>query len=392
MSRSLYVLLGAQFLTALADNAILFAAIAMLLGAPRGAWYVPALQSGFLVAFVVLAPWVGVLADKRAKPQVLLFGNVLKAAGAGLMLAGVEPIAAYAVVGVGAAVYGPAKYGILPEIVPHAALVRANGLIEGSTIVAIILGTVIGARLADRSVGLALGTIVVCYVASGLATYLLPRVTSARSTSRAGLAGFSAMMRALFVTARARFTMLGNSLFWASAAVLRLLLVAWAPVVLATHTAADVADLTLFLALGIVAGSLAVPLLIPIERLRRARLAAYAMGICILIFGTLGSEWGARIGLVAIGLCGGLFMVPMNAALQEIGHKSIGSGGAVALQSFFENVAMLVAVGAYTGATAAGAEPVASIFAVGGLVLLATFLVSWHLPPDPAVASRLEGS
>ena len=117
VSRSVFVLLGAQFLSALADNAILFTAIAMLIGAPRGAWYVPALQSGFLVAFVLLAPWVGTFADTRAKPQVLLIGNVLKAAGAGLMLAGLEPIAAYALVGVGAAVYGPAKYGILPELV-----------------------------------------------------------------------------------------------------------------------------------------------------------------------------------------------------------------------------------------------------------------------------------
>jgi len=383
MTRSVYVLLGAQFLTALADNAILFAAIGMLLGAPRGPWYVPALQSGFLVAFVLLAPWVGAFADSRAKPQVLLIGNALKATGTAFMLAGVEPIVAYAVVGAGAAVYGPAKYGILPELVPHGALVRANGLIEGSTIVAIILGTEVGARLADRSVGLALGAIVACYAASGAATYLLPRVQPARATGRGGLATFAAMMRALFVTARARFAMLGNSLFWASAAVLRLLLVAWAPIVLATRSAADVADLTLFLALGIVAGALAVPLLIPIEKLRRARLAAYAMGVCILVFAAVGSKGGARVALVAIGLCGGLFMVPMNAALQEIGHKSVGSGGAVALQSFFENLAMLVAVGAYTGAVALGAGPVASILVVGLLVLVATFVVSWHLPPDP---------
>jgi LPLT family lysophospholipid transporter-like MFS transporter len=383
VTRGVYALLGAQFLTALADNAILFAAIAMLIGAPRGAWYVPALQSGFLVAFVLLAPWVGAFADSRAKPSVLLIGNVLKAAGTGLMLAGVEPIAAYAVVGAGAAVYGPAKYGILPEIVPHGALVRANGLIEGSTIVAIILGTEVGARLADRSTGLALGAIVACYAASAAATYLLPRVAPARSGGRAGLASFGAMMRALFVTARARFAMLGNSLFWASAAVLRLLLVAWAPAVLATRNAADVADLTLFLALGIVAGAFAVPQLIPIEKLRRARLAAYAMGVCILVFAAVGSPWSARFALVGIGLCGGLFMVPMNAALQEIGHKSIGSGGAVALQSFFENLAMLVAVGGYTGAAALGAGPVTSILAVGALVLAATFVVSLHLPPDP---------
>jgi LPLT family lysophospholipid transporter-like MFS transporter len=385
--RSVFVLLGAQFLSALADNAILFTAIAMLLDAPRGAWYVPALQSGFLVAFVVLAPWVGTFADRRPKPKVLVIGNAFKAAGAGLMLAGLEPIAAYALVGVGAAVYGPAKYGILPELVKHGSLVRANGLIEGSTIVAIIVGTVVGARIADESTTLALGAIIACYVASAAATYLLPRVAPANAAAgRAGLATFFAMMRKLFETARARFAMLGNSLFWASAAVLRLLLVAWAPVVLATRSAAEVADLTLFLALGIVGGALLVPQLIPIEKLRRARLAAYAMGISIVAFSLVDSAWPARGVLVAIGFCGGMFMVPMNAALQEIGHKTIGSGGAVALQSFFENVAMLVAVGTYTASVAYGAQPVPAIVVVGALVLIATFLVSWHLPPDPATS------
>ena len=114
MNRAVGVLLGAQFLTAFADTAILCTAIEMLFEAPRGDWYVPALQSAFLVAFVVLAPWVGSLADRRSKPYVLLIGNVLKAAGAGLMFFGVEPLAAYALVGTGAAIYGPAKYGILP--------------------------------------------------------------------------------------------------------------------------------------------------------------------------------------------------------------------------------------------------------------------------------------
>jgi LPLT family lysophospholipid transporter-like MFS transporter len=386
VNRTVYVLLGAQFLTALADNALLFAAIAMLIDSPRGGWYVPALQSAFLVAFVVLAPWAGPFADARPKPQVLMIGNALKAAGAVLMFVGVEPIGAYALVGMGAAVYGPAKYGILPEIVPHSVLVRANGLIEGSTIVAIIVGTVVGARIADRSVALALGAVVACYVASGAATALMPRLAPAGLRSGTGLRKFGDKMRSMFATARARFAMLGNSLFWASAAVLRLLLVAWAPVVLATRSATDVADLTLFLAVGIVGGALVVPHLIPIEKLRRARLAAYAMGACILAFSLVDTIWPARIVLVAIGLCGGMFMVPMNAALQQIGHKSIGSGGAVALQSFFENLAMLVAVGTYTVSVSLGGTPVASIVVVGVLVLVATALVSWHLPPDPDAA------
>lgn len=383
MSRGVWVLLGAQFLTAFADNALLFTAFAMLLKAPRGDWYVPALQASFLVAFVVLAPWVGPLADRRPKPHLLLIGNVLKASGAGLMFAGIEPMAAYALVGTGAAVYGPAKYGILPELVGRDRLVRANGWVEGSTIVAIVLGTVVGPRVADRSVPLAFIVAIACYVASAVAALALPRLAAVQRDAAAGIRPFVGRMRSLFDVATARFAMLGNSLFWASAAVLRLLLVAWAPVVLLTETTADVGDLTLFLALGIVVGALVVPRLIPIQRLRRARLAAYAMGACILVFSLIDSTWPARAVLVAIGVCGGMFLVPINAALQNIGHRTIGSGRAVALQSFFENSAMLTSVAVYTAAVAAGARPVASIVVVGGLVLLATTLVSWRLPPDP---------
>jgi LPLT family lysophospholipid transporter-like MFS transporter len=382
-----WVLLSAQFLTAFADNAILFTAIEMLFLQPRGDWYVPALQASFLVAFVVLAPWVGVLADRRPKPHVLLIGNVLKAAGAGLMIAGVEPMAAYAVIGTGAAIYSPAKYGILPELVGSDRLVRANGWLEGSTIVAIVLGSFVGSRVADRSVPLALAVVMGCYAASAVAALALPRLAAAQTDAEAGLKMFVARMRTLFVVARARFSMLGNSLFWASGAVLRVLLVAWAAKVLGTEDSADVADLTLFLALGIVLGSLIVPRLIPIAHLRRARLAAYAMGVSILLFSLASDAGPARAVLVLIGLCGGMFLVPINAALQDIGHRTIGSGRAVALQSFFENSAMLTGVGIYTGAVGLGAQPVASIVVVGVLVLIATTLVSWHLPPDPVAAS-----
>jgi LPLT family lysophospholipid transporter-like MFS transporter len=319
---------------------------------------------------------------------VLLVGNVLKAAGAALLFFGVEPLAAYAIVGTGAAIYGPAKYGILPELVGHDRLVRANSWIEGSTIAAIVLGTAVGSRVADYSVPAALAGVIACYVASGAATIWLPRLAPVQQDAEAGIAMFVGRMRTLFVAARARFAMLGNSLFWAAAAVLRLLLIAWAPAVLLTQDVSDVGDLTLPLALGIVIGSVLVSWLIPIERLRRARLAAYAMGVSILIFSFVDSEWPARIVLVAIGVCGGMFLVPINAALQDIGHRSIGSGRAVAIQSFFENVAMLTAVGIYTAAVGAGARVVPSIVVVGVLVLIAAFLVSWHLPPDPVPATE----
>jgi len=384
MNRGVFALLLAQFFSAFADNAILFTVIAIVLQAGQiDGWYIPALQSAFLVAFVVLAPWVGPYADRHSKPKVLIFGNLFKAIGVLLIIFSVEPIIAYAVIGIGAAVYGPAKYGLLPEMVGHEQLVKANGWIEGSTIFAIILGTVVGASLADWSVQGSLICIFVIYLFSIGVTFLIPALPARGSASASALPNFMHMMRGFFTTSRARFSMLGASLFWGASAVLRVLLVAWAPIVLHTKSASDVAELTLFLAIGIIAGATLVPRLIPIEYLRRARMAAYMMGGFIILLSFMDMLWPSRLVLFCIGISGGLFVVPINAALQEIGHKSIGSGGAVAIQNFFENLAMLIAVGSYTYATAYGALPVVSILVLGIIVIIATILVSWHLPPDP---------
>ncbi|QKQ25059.1 MFS transporter [Candidatus Reidiella endopervernicosa] len=179
MNRGIYTLMVAQFLTAFADNAILFAAFAMLSEmASVGEWYKPALQGAFLLAFVVLAPWVGRFADRHAKRSVLTIGNAIKALGALLLMLNLEPLLAYAVVGIGAAVYGPAKYGILPELTGHKKLVKANALIEGSTIIAIVLGAVIGANIADQSISYALLLIVTAYLLSLVGSLLVPKTTS----------------------------------------------------------------------------------------------------------------------------------------------------------------------------------------------------------------------
>ncbi|MGR9100481.1 MAG: MFS transporter, partial [Gammaproteobacteria bacterium] len=162
MNKHLRPLLIAQFLSAFADNAILFTVIAMVLQSEQLAgWYVPALQSVFLIAFVLLAPWVGAVADQHPKSRVLIAANLIKAGGAALLFLKIEPLLAYAIVGVGAAVYSPAKYGILPELAEHDSLVRANSWIEGSTILAILLGMVIGAKVADYSIQIALAGIIV---------------------------------------------------------------------------------------------------------------------------------------------------------------------------------------------------------------------------------------
>jgi LPLT family lysophospholipid transporter-like MFS transporter len=384
MNRNLYTLLLAQFLTAFADNAILFAAFALITQElSRGDWYQPALQASFLLAFVFLAPWVGRFADRRPKRSVLAVGNVIKAAGALMLLAGVEPLAAYAIVGIGAAVYGPAKYGILPELIAHDRLVKANGLIEGSTIVAIVLGAVLGARLADASIEAALWMVFAAYTVSFAVALFIPKVAGRIEQKGPALPQFAQMMRGFFTTSRARFSMLGAAIFWAAAVVLRVMMVAWAPAVLFTTTTTEIASLTVYIAIGIAVGAFVVPWLIPIEYLRRARLAAYAMGAFIILLGTTSDPLLAKVLLFAIGMSGGIFVVPINAALQEIGHRTIGAGGAVAIQNFFENVAMLLGTGLYTLALTGNLDPVLAVLSLGALVIVATTIIAWHLPKDP---------
>jgi len=384
MNKQIYPLLIAQFLSAFADNAILFTVIAIVMQSTfQASWYVPALQSVFLIAFVVLAPWVGGFADHHAKSRVLIIANLIKAAGAGLLLLDVEPLIAYCLVGVGAAVYSPAKYGILPELAGHEYLVKANSWIEGSTILAILLGMVIGAKAADYSTHLALTGTIVLFLVSALVTLSLPVTVSPKPVSGSKIITFGRQMGQFFTTPRSLFAILGGSLFWAAAACLRVIIVAWAPLVLLSKNASEIAELTLFLAIGIIAGSAIVPSLIPLEHLRRARIPAYFMALLIVGLSFTESIWPARFMLFFIGMMGGMFIVPINAVLQESGKQSIGSGSAVALQGFFQNLAMLLAVGSYTFAASQKVTPIAAMWSLGVLVLIATFLVSMRLPKNP---------
>ncbi|WP_027159227.1 lysophospholipid transporter LplT [Methylobacter luteus] len=381
MNRQIYPLLIAQFLSAFADNAILFTVIALVMQSNHlASWYVPALQSVFLVAFVLLAPWVGGFADNHAKSRVLIIANLIKATGAGLLLLHVEPLLAYCVVGMGAAVYSPAKYGILPELAGHEFLVKANSWIEGSTILAILLGMVIGARVADYSTTWALAGTIALFITSAVVTLSLPVRVSKKSATGSGMAEFGRQIGQFFTTPRSRFAIIGASMFWAAAATLRVIIVAWAPLVLMSKNATEIAELTLFLAVGIILGSALVPRLIPLEHLRRVRIPAYLMALFIFELSLTDSLWPARFALLFIGITGGMFIVPINAALQELGQQSIGSGSAVALQGFFQNLSMLAAVGGYTYAASQNADPVLSMLTLGSLFFMSTFLVSLRLP------------
>jgi len=383
MTADIRKLLLAQFLTALADNAILFIAVAMVLqGALQGNWYVPALQGSFLVAFVLLAPWVGTFADTHSKPRVLATANGIKILGAAMMLIGLEPLLAYAVVGIGAATYSPAKYGILPELTnSDKALVTINGWVEGSTIVAILLGTVVGAKAADFSITFALCLAAVLYSISALTALWMSRLPAAHQQKKShAIASFKVTITTLLSSPQARFATLGVSLFWASAVSLRLIIITWAPITLLLTTSEEISLLTLFIALGIAVGAFLAPKLIPLSAVPRTKYAAYTLSLSILALMFVDDINTARALLFIAGISGGLFVVPINALLQEIGYETVGSGHTVAVQHFFENLAMLVATGLYTWGISAGISTMQAMFTLGITIMLLTFLISFRLP------------
>jgi LPLT family lysophospholipid transporter-like MFS transporter len=371
--RALPAVLAAQFLSALADNALLFAAIALVRAQGRPEEWVPLLQEFFVLAFVVLAPFAGPFADALPKGRVMILSNGLKLLGAAAMLAGAHPLLAYGMVGMGAAAYSPAKYGILSELAGPDKLVQANSLMEGSTIVAILLGVGSGGWLADRSIPAALWSVAGCYFAAMLANLAIPKLPAAHPGGRfepaAMVADFFRTTRALAKDRDVRFSLSCTSLFWGAGATLRLLLVAWVPLALGLHDASTPANLNGAVAAGIAVGAGLASVWIKLETVDRALVPGLLLGPVIMLLTQAHGLAEAAVLLAAVGLCGGMFVVPLNALLQERGHDTVGAGHAVAVQNLFENLAMLGMIGLYTVSIKLGLDAVTVGLAFGGLVL-----------------------
>jgi LPLT family lysophospholipid transporter-like MFS transporter len=371
----------AQFLSALADNALLFVAIALVRSQHHPEEWVPLLQEFFVLAYVLLAPFAGPFADALPKGRAMMLANGLKLTGAGAMLAGFHPLLAYGMVGVGAAAYSPAKYGILSELVAPEQLVKANSLMEGSTIVAILVGVGAGGWLADQSIPLALWAVAGCYFTAMLVNALIPRLAPAHPEH--DLKPWNLVREFLETTwvlvkdRDVRFSLACTSVFWGSGATLRLLLVAWVPVALAIQDTSTPASLNGAVAIGIAVGAGLASTLIKLETVNRALIPGLLLGPMILWMANAHSLWGAVSLLVLVGLCGGLFVVPLNALLQERGHVTVGAGHAVAVQNLFENLAMLGMIGLYTLTIRAGLNPIDAAMAFGAAILFGLFPIAW---------------
>ena len=380
-SRGMLALLVAQFISALADNALLFAAIALLKAMAAPNWHMPLLQEFFVIAFILLAPFVGPFADHWPKGRVLLVSNMLKFLGVGAMLAGLHPLLAYGMVGIGAAAYSPAKYGILRELVGADKLVKANSMIEGSTIVAILLGAVMGGILADVSVTMALVVISGCYIVAAIANLLIPRLPPAHRmahfTPGVLIKDFLSVFKTLIRNPDARFALIGTSIFWSAGSTLRFLLIAWVPVSLGIMDNSTPANLSGVVAIGIAIGAGAAARFVTLKSVNRALYAGLLIGVLIMLFSFAHSLSVAAVMLVLIGICGGFYVVPLNALIQERGHETVGSGHAIATLNFFESSCMISIVGIYTLMARSGIDAISLVVLFGALILVAVGILSW---------------
>ncbi len=357
-SRGLLAVLVAQFLSAMADNALLFGALALLRREVYPAWTAPLLQEFFVGAYILLAPFVGPFADSSPKGRVMLLANGIKLLGSLGMCFGLNPFLMYGLVGVGAAAYSPAKYGILSELTVAENLVKANGLMEASTIAAILIGAIAGGTLADWNIAGTLAIVTVCYGAAAAVNLLIPRLQVERRLERFSIPvivrRFGGSLRSLLRMPDARFSILGTSLFWGAGSTLRFLLVAWVPVALGNASNRMPAYLNAMVAVGIVVGAGLAARFITLAKAARALPAGILLGLVVCFLAQVTSLTTAFVVMAIVGVCGGFFVVPLNALLQDQGHRSVGAGNAIAIQNLSENTLMLVMVGLYTLTSRAG--------------------------------------
>ncbi|EAM4684468.1 lysophospholipid transporter LplT [Salmonella enterica] len=374
-SKGMLSVIVAQFLSAFGDNALLFATLALLKAQFYPDWSQPVLQMVFVGAYILFAPFVGQIADSFAKGRVMMVANGLKLAGAAGICLGVNPFVGYTLVGIGAAAYSPAKYGILGELTTGDKLVKANGLMEASTIAAILLGSVAGGVLADWHVIAALVACVLAYAGAVAANLFIPKLVAARPGQSWRL---SAMTRSFFSACvvlwrngETRFSLVGTGLFWGAGVTLRFLLVLWVPVALGITDNATPTYLNAMVAVGIVVGAGAAAKLVTLETVSRCMPAGILIGVVVAIFSLQHALLPAYALLLLIGMLGGFFVVPLNALLQERGKKSVGAGNAIAVQNLGENSAMLLMLGLYSLAVLVGVPAVAIGIGFGVLFALA---------------------
>jgi LPLT family lysophospholipid transporter-like MFS transporter len=371
MSLGFYIIMAAQFFSALADNALLIAAIAILRDMHAPAEYEPLLKTFFTVSYVALAAFVGAFADSMPKWRVMFISNGIKIFGCSLMFFDMHPLAAYAVVGLGAAAYSPAKYGILTEYLPHRLLVVANGWIEGLTVGAIILGVVLGGALIRPEIAYALLSFDFPVIDTGIDTvsemtlviigalYVIAAVFN-RYIPDTGVDHkplkknpvylfheFNHCLKLLWRDKLGQISLAVTTLFWGAGATLQFIVLEWARVALNLDLS-KASMLQGIVAVGVAIGAILAAKMITLRKSVRVIPLGIAMGVGVIIMIAVRDMWLAAPLLVLVGILSGFFVVPMNALLQHRGHILMGAGHSIAVQNFNENLSILIMTTTYS--------------------------------------------
>jgi hypothetical protein len=371
MTTGFYIIMAAQFFSALADNALLIAAIAILRDMHAPTEYEPLLKTCFTVSYVALAAFVGAFADSMPKWRVMFISNGIKIFGCSLMFFDMHPLMAYAVVGLGAAAYSPAKYGILTEYLPHRLLVVANGWIEGLTVGAIILGVVLGGALirpeiarsllsldfpvidtgVDTVAEMTLVIIGALYLIAALFNLYIPDTGVDHKPLKKNpvylFHEFNHCLKLLWRDKLGQISLAVTTLFWGAGATLQFIVLEWAKAALNL----DLSKASLLqgvVAVGVAIGAVLAARMITLRKSVRVIPLGIAMGVGVIAMIGVRDMWLAAPLLVLIGIFSGFFVVPMNALLQHRGHILMGAGHSIAVQNFNENLSILIMTSTYS--------------------------------------------
>ena len=412
MKRGFYTIMAAQFFSSLADNALLIASIGLLIHLDGPVWMTPLLKFFFTVSYVLLAPFVGPFADAFPKGKVMLITNGIKVTGCVMMLfyeflssfgmpADITVMVAYGVVGLGAAAYSPAKYGILTELLPPEKLVVANGWIEGLTVGSIIAGTVVGGLLLSPQISrmllgidlpmfdtpintaaeAAISVIVFFYAIAAVFNLYIPD-TGARYEKQETnpvrlLNQFANSFTVLWSDKLGQISLAVTTMFWGAGATLQFIVLRWAD----KHLGLPLEKATMLqgvFAFGIAFGAVGAARFIPLKKSLRILPVGVAMGIVVLAMDIVYYMPLVYALIISIGAMAGFFVVPMNALLQHRGHVLLSAGHSIAVQNFNENLCILFMLALYATMLSVRMNTGVIIFLFGTFVALAMLAVMFR--------------
>jgi len=402
MKRGFYTIMSAQFFSSLADNALFVGAVQLLRTSGAPEWQQAALVPMFALFYVILAPFVGAFADSLPKGRVMLFSNFIKIFGCLMMLFGTHPLMAYAIVGLGAAAYSPAKYGILTELLPASQLVKANGWIEGLTIASIILGVLLGGQLVgyylstrllsfdfplintgiDTAPEAAISVLIFVYLLAAWFNTHIPdtgvemRPLPKKLTTL--LPDFWTCNARLWRDKLGQISLAATTLIWGVAGNLRFIVLAWAAAALG-YSVTQASALQGVVAIGMAVGAVVASVRMRLEDGPRVMPLGIGMGLLIIMLIFIDNVWLAAPFLILLGALGGFLVVPMNALLQHRGHNLMGAGRSIAVQNFNEQACILTLGAAYSLSTGLGLPTFGAITAFGVVIAGVMWLIKrWH--------------